>query len=85
MTIHHTHQLAILGEILIHSRHAKHLTTAELASHLNRPESFVIEYESGEYRLDLPELVDIADALGIDIVELVNLYQQRIWLSTARS
>lgn len=84
MTTHHKYQLAILGGILTHFRHAKHLTNAELASRLGKPESFVTDYESGEYCLDLAELVDIADALGIDMVELVNIYQQKIWPTTSR-
>ncbi|WP_367648958.1 helix-turn-helix domain-containing protein [Pandoraea communis] len=53
------------------------MTTKQLAARLGKPEAFVLDYESGKYRLDLPELVDIADAIGIDMVELINLYQQR--------
>lgn len=74
---HHQRRIDALAEILATTRQAKHFTTAQLASRLNRPESFVIEYESGKYRLDLPELVDIADALGIDIIELIDMHQQR--------
>lgn len=75
---HHQRRLDALAEILITSRQVRRLTTKQLAARLGKPEAFVLDYESGKYRLDLPELVDIADALGIDMVELINLYQQRI-------
>lgn len=74
----HLKRLASLGKILVAVRLRNHLTTAQLAERLSKPESFVLDYESGKYRLDLPELVDIADALGIDVLELIDLYQQRI-------
>ena len=74
----HLNRLALLGEILVAVRLRNHLTTAQLAEHLDMHEAFVLDYESGKYRLDLPELVDVSDALRIDVVELLNLYQQRI-------
>ncbi|VVD96782.1 XRE family transcriptional regulator [Pandoraea horticolens] len=49
-----------------------------ILARLGKPEAFLLDYESGKCRLDLPELVDIGDALGIDVVELVNVYQQRV-------
>lgn len=75
---HHQHRLDVLAEILATLRQAKRLTTKQLAVRLGKPEAFVLDHESAKYRLDLPELVDIADAIGIDMIELVNLYQQRI-------
>ncbi|VVE66996.1 XRE family transcriptional regulator [Pandoraea captiosa] len=75
---HHQRRIDALAEILITTRKAKRLATKQLAARLGKPEAFVLGYESGVYRLDLPELVDIADAIGIDMVELLNLYQQRI-------
>lgn len=75
---HHQRRIDVLAGILATTRQAKRLTTKQLAARLGKPEVFVLDYESGKYRLDLPELVDITDAIGIDTVELVNLYQQRI-------
>ncbi|QDX23297.1 helix-turn-helix transcriptional regulator [Pandoraea pnomenusa] len=75
---HHQRRVDVLAEILVTTRQAKNLTTKQLAALLGKPEAFVLAYESGKYRLDLPELVDIADALGVDMIELINLYQQRI-------
>lgn len=75
---HHQRRLDALAEILVTTRQAKRLATKQLAARLGKPEAFGLGYESGKYRLDFPELVDIANAIGIDMVELINLYQQRV-------
>ncbi|ALS67000.1 helix-turn-helix domain-containing protein [Pandoraea apista] len=75
---HHQRCIDALAGNLVATRQAKHSTPKQLAARLGKPEAFALDYESGKYRLDFPELVDIADALVIDVVELVNLYQQRI-------
>lgn len=77
-TPNHQRRITALGEILVGIRHRNNLTAKQVAERLSTPESFVIAYETGKYRVDLPELVDIADALGIDVIELVNVYQQNI-------
>lgn len=48
------------------------LRQVELANLLDRPQSFVSKYESGQRRLDLIELKAICNALGINIVTLVR-------------
>lgn len=75
---HHQRRIDVLAEILATTRKTKRLTTKQLAVRLGKPEAFVLDCESGKYRLDLPELVDIADAIGVDMIEFINLYQQRI-------
>uniref|UniRef100_UPI00398A6CC2 helix-turn-helix domain-containing protein n=1 Tax=Pandoraea sputorum TaxID=93222 RepID=UPI00398A6CC2 len=74
---HHQRRIDALAETLITLRQTKRLTTKQLAALLGKPEAFVLAYESGKYRLDLPELVDIADAMGIDMIELIDLYQRK--------
>lgn len=51
---------------LAHARRAVELTQAELADRLGRPQSFVSKYETSERRLDVLELVEVCEALGID-------------------
>jgi transcriptional regulator with XRE-family HTH domain len=48
------------------------LTQSELASRLSRDQTFVSKYESGERRLDILELRDVCQAIGIDFVTLVR-------------
>lgn len=54
------------------------LTQVEVAKHLSRPQSFVSKYETGERRLDLVELSEVCDALGVDLVATVAAYRKRL-------
>jgi transcriptional regulator with XRE-family HTH domain len=54
------------------ARKSAGLTQAELARQLKRPQSFVSKYESGERRLDILELRDICNALGIGLIPFVK-------------
>ena len=51
-------------------------TQADLANRLKVPQSFVSKYETGERRLDLPELRKICKALGISLVEFVRRFEK---------
>ena len=51
-------------------RKDNNLTQWELAKQLNMPLSFVGKYEQGERRLDVIELMDIAEALDFDPAEV---------------
>ena len=48
------------------------LTQRSLAARLNRPQSFVAKYESGERRIDVVEFLEIAEAVGFDPSELIR-------------
>jgi transcriptional regulator with XRE-family HTH domain len=52
------------------------LTQVELAERLERPQSYVSKYETGERRLDLIELEQIGAALGVRLGELVRRYER---------
>jgi transcriptional regulator with XRE-family HTH domain len=43
------------------------VTQAKLAEKLNRPQSYISKYESGERRLDVIEFLKIAKILKMDI------------------
>jgi transcriptional regulator with XRE-family HTH domain len=60
-----------LREWLIDARHARSLTQAQLAHVLGRPQTFVSKYERGERRLDFVEVLEIAEALHVDVGDLV--------------
>ena len=47
------------------------MTQAELAVRLRRPQSFVSKVESGERRLDVIELLEVADGVGCRIDAIV--------------
>jgi transcriptional regulator with XRE-family HTH domain len=52
------------------------LTQAQLAERLRRPQSYVSKYETGERRLDLIELEEVANAVGVTLTALVRRYQR---------
>ena len=48
------------------------LTQEEVARRLDRPQSFVSKYETGERRLDILELRQVLAALGLPLKEFVR-------------
>ena len=62
-------QNLILQELLRDVRKNSELTQLELASLLNRPQSYVSKYESGERRLDLLEIRNITNCCGLKLQE----------------
>lgn len=48
------------------------VSQTELARRLGRAQSFVSKAESGERRLDVVELMDVLDVLGVTIAEFVR-------------
>lgn len=50
---------------LVNARQKTGLTQQEVAFRLERTQSFVSKYESGERRLDVIEFVEVCQALGI--------------------
>jgi transcriptional regulator with XRE-family HTH domain len=51
------------------------LRQADLAELLGQSQSFVSKYESGERRLDLLELRQICEAVGLTLSEFVRMFE----------
>ena len=47
------------------------MTQNDVAKALKRPQSFVSKYESGERRLDVVELIEVTEVLGIGVHEVI--------------
>jgi transcriptional regulator with XRE-family HTH domain len=60
----------VVGACLAAARRRTNVTQQELAGRLAMPQSFVSEYERGQRRVDVVELLLISRALGVDSVEL---------------
>jgi transcriptional regulator with XRE-family HTH domain len=56
-------------------REEKGLHQTDVAGALGRPQSFVSKYEAGARRLDLLELKDVCDAVGIELTEFVRRFE----------
>ena len=73
---HRTEQQRRLQLLLREVREEASLTQAELAERLGKPQSYVSKYESGERRLDLPEIERICSAVGVKMIDFVSRYQR---------
>jgi transcriptional regulator with XRE-family HTH domain len=67
-----SNELRILGEVLVRARERAKLKQAEVAERLGLPASYLSKIESGTRRLDVIELIRIAEAIGIDPAEIVR-------------
>lgn len=65
-----------LQELLRQIRMEAGLRQTDLAERLNQPQSFISKYESGERRLDLLELRQICEAVGISLEEFVRRFEE---------
>jgi len=65
-------ELRILGEVLARARERAGVKQADLAARLGVPASYLSKIESGTRRLDVIELVQIAEAMGVDPAEIVR-------------
>ena len=61
-----------LRALLVETRRSSGLTQKELASRLNKPQSFVSKYELGERRLDVIEFLQVAASLKTAPLALMN-------------
>jgi transcriptional regulator with XRE-family HTH domain len=59
-----------VGSALAAARHRSNLTQDELAARLQKPQSFISDFERGQRRIDLAEFIVIARALDADPVEV---------------
>lgn len=61
-----------LQQLLRHIRLEAGLTQEEVARRLGKPQSYVSKYETGERKLDILEVRDVAQAVGIRLVDFVG-------------
>jgi transcriptional regulator with XRE-family HTH domain len=69
---------ARLQSLLREVRNHAGIRQAELAEKLRQPQSFVSKYESGERRLDILELRDVCQALGIPLQEFIQRLEEEL-------
>ncbi len=66
--------LALLREVRLEAE----LRQEDVAEEIGEPQSFVSKYEIGERRLDILELREICEALGISLAEFVERLEERL-------
>ncbi len=62
-----------LVRFLIEQRKAAGLTQAAVAEGLGRYQSHIANIENGQRRVDVVELLDLAEVIGFDTVQLIGL------------
>ena len=66
-----------LLEMLRQAREEAGILQADLAKKLGRKQGFVSKYELGDRRLDLLDLADICDALGISFADFAKHFDEK--------
>lgn len=61
-----------LRQSLISERKRQRLSQDEAAKLINKPQSFVSKYETGERRLDVVELIVICKKLNIPLEKIIS-------------
>ena len=64
-------ELVVLGRVLAEARERHGVKQSELAEKLGLPASYLSKIENGTRRLDVIELIHIAEAMGADAAELI--------------
>ncbi|MBF0383274.1 MAG: helix-turn-helix transcriptional regulator [Magnetococcales bacterium] len=71
----HSNEHEQLRILLKSVRENANLTQTQLSEKLNKPQSFVSKYESGERRLDLIEIAAICSAIGLSLTDFVGKFE----------
>ena len=81
----HDPKYTVFRDMLVAARLERNLMQSQVAEKLGRHQSFVSKYERGERRLDLPEFVEIAEVLELDVADFIVRYKALVEvLRTAR-
>ncbi len=72
----------LLKELLREFRERAGYRQVDVARQIDRPQSFVSEYEAGQRRLDLVELREVCLACGTTLRKLVNEFERRLQQSS---
>jgi transcriptional regulator with XRE-family HTH domain len=72
----HSKRQEVLVAAIAEQRRAKGLSQAQVAKALGRHQPFVANIESGERRVDLLELLALADIIELDVHALIDRLQR---------
>jgi len=67
-----------LLKLLKRIRQDRGIRQVELANRLGVPQSFVSKYESGDRRLDVLELRQVCEAIGISLEEFIRELEENL-------
>ncbi|MDX1370140.1 helix-turn-helix transcriptional regulator [Pseudomonas sp.] len=73
----HNADYQLLLDVLRVARKREGVSQVDLANRLGNTQTFVSKCERGERRLDVVELVEFAEALGVPPLELIEEFLER--------
>ena len=65
-------ELIVLGEVLVRARERAGLKQSDVVARLGLPASYLSKIENGTRRLDVIELIQIAEAMNTDPAAIVS-------------
>jgi transcriptional regulator with XRE-family HTH domain len=68
----YSERYAVFLKLLRLVREGQEVTQSTLAAKLKEPQSFVSKCESGQRRLDIVELMDWCDGVGVSFIDFVR-------------
>ena len=71
-------ELKILGEVLVRARQRAGLKQSDVAARLALPASYLSKVENGTRRLDVIELIQIAEAMDADPAEIIQALERAL-------
>ncbi|MEO6260627.1 MAG: helix-turn-helix transcriptional regulator [Thermoanaerobaculia bacterium] len=71
-------ELIVLGEVLVRARERSGLKQREVAERLGMPASYLSKMESGTRRMDVIELIRVAEAMKSDPAEIIRDLQEAL-------
>jgi HTH-type transcriptional regulator/antitoxin HipB len=74
-------ELVVLGQVMVEARERAKLKQSDVVQRLGMPASYLSKIENGTRRLDVIELIQIAEAIGADPGKIVRDLQQRLTTS----
>lgn len=68
----HSKRHKLVADAVAERRRAKGMTQAQLAKVFGRHQPFIANIESGERRIDMVELIELAEIIDLDVHSLID-------------
>lgn len=78
-------EIKLLGEVLTRIREREGLKQSDVAARLGLPASYLSKVENGTRRLDVIELIRIAEALEVDAADVIREVVRKLGSMSSRA
>jgi|GEM_PF-2955692 len=70
--------MTLTSVVLTEAREAKQLFQKDVAERLRKNQAFVSKYEAGERKLNVLEVLNLLEVLGVDELQFLKEFRQRV-------